>query len=394
MAVNWCLWPSKPTHEIGFLGIYAPHRGFFDGPWFLAGDFNALLEQKDKLGGIPFSSGSVCKFRKLVDDLGLTDLGFVGYPYTWTNRRASRANIQERLDRGFANSSWRLLYPEASIHHLTAYHSDHRPILLLTDSLHSSSPKPFRFESMWLREPSVGLVISQAWRKGVSLPTISQLMTHIKYTKVALKDWNRKYFGHVQSRIVELKNVIDSIQQMPTSERTLLHEDLAVHELDEMLRRERILWQDKAKTKWLLEGDANTRYFHLTTLAHQKHNRIYYIFDPQAGRISNPDKIGQLFVDFYRDLFQTGPHCFPLHMDHLFFSSIDDEANSTLLSIPERPEIQSILASMNEHKSPGSDGMSPSFYTHFWNITGLMSLLLFVVSSKVLRLVELLITLF
>lgn len=54
----------------------------FNGPWFLGGDYNVIMEQKDKLGGRAFSFSSVCRFRKVIDNLGLIDLGFVGYPYT------------------------------------------------------------------------------------------------------------------------------------------------------------------------------------------------------------------------------------------------------------------------------------------------------------------------
>lgn len=89
-----------------------------EGPWCLAWDFNALLEQRDKLEGHPFTFESECKFKKLVDDMGLLDLGFIGYPFTWNNHRVGRANIQERLDRAFSNTDWRLLFLQTTLHHL------------------------------------------------------------------------------------------------------------------------------------------------------------------------------------------------------------------------------------------------------------------------------------
>lgn len=46
----------------------------FDGSWCLPEDFNALLEKKDKLGGRNFTSGSICRFRKMIDDNGLLNL--------------------------------------------------------------------------------------------------------------------------------------------------------------------------------------------------------------------------------------------------------------------------------------------------------------------------------
>lgn len=161
-------------------GVYGPPHHFqkadfwdalsllsqsFDGHWCIAGDFNALLEQRDKFGGKPFSSGSTCKFRRFVDLAGLLDLGYVGYPFTWNNMRVGKSNIQERLDRGFCTSTWRIQFPHASIHHLPAYNSDHKPLLLHTRLPTPSRPKPFRFEEMWIRDSTVGHIISHAWTK-------------------------------------------------------------------------------------------------------------------------------------------------------------------------------------------------------------------------------------
>lgn len=66
-------------------------------------------------------------------------------------------------------------------------------------------------------------------------------MTNFKYTKLALKDYNRTYFGHDQSKISELKNYILTLQQLPQSNHTLEQEELACKELDEILKRERII---------------------------------------------------------------------------------------------------------------------------------------------------------
>lgn len=102
----------------------------FNGPWCAGGDFNAVLNQKDKLGSQIFSSDSMCRFRKCVDVGGLIDLGFMGYPYTSSNQRVEIVNIQEHLDRFLGNADWRLNFPHASVQHLTTTCSDHKLILL------------------------------------------------------------------------------------------------------------------------------------------------------------------------------------------------------------------------------------------------------------------------
>lgn len=85
------------------------------GLWHLIGGFNSVLSPADKKGGNVVSSSSKNSFRDLVDNLGLIDLGFIGEIYTWYNRRGGVESIQERLDCGFANDSWRIMFQHATI---------------------------------------------------------------------------------------------------------------------------------------------------------------------------------------------------------------------------------------------------------------------------------------
>lgn len=121
------------------------------------GDFNALLKQKDNIDGMSFTSGSSCRFRRWIDYYGLLNLGFIRYPYTWNNVEQEKPTFMSV--RGFSNSAWSLLFPEASIHHLPTLSSDHKPIRLHTYPFRPFLPRPFRFECMWIRDPSVGQVV-------------------------------------------------------------------------------------------------------------------------------------------------------------------------------------------------------------------------------------------
>ena len=46
-------------------------------------------------------------FRDVLADCGLTDLGFVGLPFTYDNGRDGNANVKVRLDRAVADW-WRI----------------------------------------------------------------------------------------------------------------------------------------------------------------------------------------------------------------------------------------------------------------------------------------------
>ena len=71
--------------------------------------------------------------------------------------------IKERLDRGLASISWRLVFLNAFVQHLGALNSDHLPILLDINPNDCFSPCPFRFEAAWIWDERCQEVIEQAW---------------------------------------------------------------------------------------------------------------------------------------------------------------------------------------------------------------------------------------
>lgn len=88
------------------------------------------------------------KFRRVVLDCDLTDLGFSRAWYTWERGNFSSNNIRERLDRGFANDAWMICFPNWNLQHLTHSISDRSPIFikLEVDSMPLRT-KQFRFEA-------------------------------------------------------------------------------------------------------------------------------------------------------------------------------------------------------------------------------------------------------
>lgn len=101
-----------------------------DLPWLYAGDFNEILMETEKKGGVERRGQRIQNFRDTLTLCNLNDLGFIGYPFTWTNGREGDNNIQERLDSGFAMDSWSSIYPVAKVVHENNFFSDHCPLTI------------------------------------------------------------------------------------------------------------------------------------------------------------------------------------------------------------------------------------------------------------------------
>lgn len=198
---------------------------------------------------------------------------------------------------------------------------------------------------------------------------MSQLMSKIKCTKLALKFWNRVHFGHIQSKILELKMYIESLQSLPQFEFVLNQEKMALKELDKIWLRERILWKAKAKDFWLMEGNANTHYFHKTTIVHWRYNHIHIFLHNSNVRFSGTVIIDDLLVSYYSNLFTSGMHSFPIDLQQLITPTITHTINYALLICPSFEEIIQAVRSIHNSKGLGLDGMS-LFYKRFWNVVG------------------------
>ncbi|KAF8405522.1 hypothetical protein HHK36_010429 [Tetracentron sinense] len=94
------------------------------------GDFNEVLFNFEKKGGIPKTPAQLEVLSGFVRAQGLLDLGFQGNPFSWTNKRVGRDNVRERLDRALCSVAWRLRFDSAMVSHLPMVGSDHCPLLV------------------------------------------------------------------------------------------------------------------------------------------------------------------------------------------------------------------------------------------------------------------------
>ncbi|XP_060182816.1 uncharacterized protein LOC132612735 [Lycium barbarum] len=68
-------------------------------PWLVGGDFNVILSEEEKLGGLPITLNECEDFAFCVNSCELFDMGYKGSPYTWWNGRVAEDYIFKRLDR-------------------------------------------------------------------------------------------------------------------------------------------------------------------------------------------------------------------------------------------------------------------------------------------------------
>ena len=140
-------------------------------PWLRLGDYNKIFSQTKKNGGSLQSTRQMDLFRLVIHHYSFTDLSFIGSSYTWSRNHPVEGQIHIRLNRALATNSWKTLFQEATVHHISVSTNDHS---MLVVSLHPHGHHrqqriqcPFRFEAMWLWDPCCTEVVQEAWMEGL-----------------------------------------------------------------------------------------------------------------------------------------------------------------------------------------------------------------------------------
>lgn len=146
-------------------------------------------------------------FREALSNCGLTDLGFVGLPFTYDNGRDGNANVKVRLDRAVADTYWRERFGEATLYHLVSSRSDHCPLLLeiKKDGFDRQKPIIFRYEIMWERLETLAMEIKEAWCSDPSREGLGGIVKALQHVQRALRTWSKKNFGSVTKELDELR---------------------------------------------------------------------------------------------------------------------------------------------------------------------------------------------
>lgn len=103
-------------------------------------------------------------------------------------------------------------------------------------------------------------------------------MFKVKNFKKGLKELNKRSFSQITTKVVQRKEELNSIQKQlqmqPLNVELKLTKKNCMVKYNELLIIEEKFYRDKARTKWLVEGDRKTMYFHRKVKVNQTKNRI------------------------------------------------------------------------------------------------------------------------
>ena len=141
------------------------------------------------------------------------------------------------------------------------------------------------------------------------------------------------------------------------------------NKLSTLMREEEIKWYQRAKTKDILEGDSNTKYFHLVANGKHRKTRIFQLQD--GDQLINGDaNLKSYITTYYKGLFGP-PDDSDLQFDENNFVDIPQVSqleNEALIQEFTEKEIKEAIFQMEHNKAPSPDGFPAEFYQVFWDV--------------------------
>lgn len=73
--------------------------------------------------------------------------------------------------------------------------------------------------------------------------------------------------------------------------------------MEKILALEEELWGMKARINWLIQGEKNTTFFHISTFNKRSNNYISGINDPDGNCILDIERVKEIFLDGFKNLY-------------------------------------------------------------------------------------------
>ncbi|KAL5180906.1 Exocyst complex component SEC6 [Glycine soja] len=250
---------------------------YHDELWCILGDFNSIRYHHERVSSCQTegNSSSMVEFNSWISDMALEEVRSIGRNFTWYRPNGS---VMRKLDRFFLSDNWLDHWPDTTQFVLDRDFSDHCPILLRSKII-DWGPKPFKIMDWWMQDKGFQDMVALKWNNyhpnGWGGYALKQ---KVKFIKDCIRQWSYSNGVITAKKIQDLKKELNALE-VGINDRILspaevelkksLQEQLwyAANAYESMLRQ-------KARVKWLKEGDRNSAYFHKMINHRRRHNAI------------------------------------------------------------------------------------------------------------------------
>lgn len=369
------------SENVVFANIYAPQaqgeknalweeliqiKANLNGLWVMFGDFNAVRRPEERLNS-HFCPKSAFEFNEFIQRSGLIDFNMGGHKFTYFCQAGAKLS---KLDRFLVCPNLTLLFPLAKVTAHNRELSDHCPVTLTT-SFVDYGPPPFRLFNSWIVTEGFELVIKKTWGDfiGYGTPDL-YLAAKFRAVKNAIKRWRQQVVANENLDCDNYRRTIERLDRLAEdhglSESEVKERNTAMQKLMEGEKRKSMDLKQKARIKWMVDGDENTKFFHGVINAKNRKQRINGLLI--NGRWSEDvAEVKNEVFRFFSEKFKEKTPIRPKFTSSLF-RSISSQTAQELESVISLEEVKSAVWNCGSERAPGPDGFTFKFLKTFWDI--------------------------
>jgi len=283
---------------------------------------------------------------------------------------SSNGSARSKLDKFLVSHDWIAKWPATTQFTLDRNFSDHCPILLRSKFI-DWGPKPFRVLDCWLLDSSFNRTVHDCWTSTQQSGWGGYVLKEkIKRLKIRLKNWNKEQYGDTSKKIKQVQEELSKLEEDTIDKQLSPQDAMSRKQLQEALwiaaQSHESLLRQEARSRWIREGDYNSRYFHMMTNATRRNNLLKGIMI-DVSWVDEPQKVKEAVRLFFLQRFQeSDPH--RPRLDEIRFQKINQQQNDMLLGRFQEVEVKESVWDCGSEKNPGPDGLNFKFIKKFWQI--------------------------
>ncbi|GJX47356.1 RNA-directed DNA polymerase, eukaryota [Tanacetum coccineum] len=341
----------------------------WNGESLIMGDFNEVRCIEERWGSV-FNSHGANAFNSFISNSGLNDIQLEGFSFTWAHPSATKMS---KLDRFLMSNGLLSAFPLISAICLDRHLSDHRPILL-KEVFSDFGPTPFRFYHSWLELPGFDDLVSKSWNSFTLDDSngMIRFKKKLQMLKKEIRAWTLDFKRHqvglskdLKSKLCDIDKVLD---QGGVTDDILLSRLEVLKQLHDVQSSNNRDIMQKAKIRWAIEGDENSKYFHAIINKKRANLSVKGIM-VDGDWIVEPDLVKQEFRRHFTDRFQD-PGSRRGSLNFPFPNRLNNDQILELESPISNEDIRTAVWGCGVDKSPGPDGFTFEFFRKYWTVVG------------------------
>lgn len=304
--------------------------------------------------------------ENILDLAQLTDVPMIKPLPTQRNRRVGEAALATRLDR--------FVIKNQLLQRLTHYRqwfgsggiSDHPPIYLEVSSPPIKPRAPFKFNSVWLQDPSYIELVTNHWAQNPPSQYHSRAkgfyQNFLQLKKLTIK-WAKEKHQKDNQNLTFVEAALTDFTA--DNNRGFLSVEDKSHLIDMENKRIKILkdweetWRLKSQAIWLKAGDDYTKYFQNLAKGRKASNTIWHLPTPEGGSSQTFHQLSQLGTTHFQKLFKEPPGYNLAEIIQVaghFPRFVNQETADEITTPITREELEETLKWFQKEKSPRRDG--------------------------------------